>query len=270
MSSVSVSYPKRQELSNPVSAWPFSSVTAPTIRNSGGRWSLFSREMCSRRCTSLTRHRVWIDRQEERPAGRELEIGREIGKYRIVEKLGEGGMGAVFVAEDRELRRQVALKVLSDRMALNPQHQKRFQREARALAALSHPNIVTIYSVEHEDELHFLTMEMVEGKPLDQVIPADGLELEELLHAAVCLAEALSAAHAQGVMHRDLKPANVMVGDAGEIKVLDFGLAKLRQEHGGLDISVAAGTLTQTGVVMGTVPYMSPEQVGGQAGGPPN
>jgi len=173
-------------------------------------------------------------------------------------------MGAVFVAEDRELRRQVALKVLSDRMALDPQHQQRFQREARALAALSHPNIVTIYSVEHEDELHFLTMEMVEGKPLDQVIPAEGLELEELLHAAVCLAEALSAAHAQGVMHRDLKPANVMVGDAGEIKVLDFGLAKLRQEHGGLDISVAAGTLTQTGVVMGTVPYMSPEQVEGK------
>ncbi len=207
-------------------------------------------------------------RQERAAAGEDaepaLQAGQPLGKYRIVEKLGEGGMGEVFVAEDGELGRQVALKVLSGELALDSQHLERFRREARALAALNHPNIVTIYSVEQADGCHFLTMERVAGQTLDRVVPEGGLELDEFFRLAVPLAEAVAAAHAQGVTHRDLKPANVMLSDTGEVKVLDFGLAKLRQEQAGLGLALPMATLTQTGMLMGTIPYMSPEQVEGK------
>jgi serine/threonine protein kinase/tetratricopeptide (TPR) repeat protein len=192
-------------------------------------------------------------------------IGKSISRYKILSKLGEGGMGAVYLAEDTSLDRKVALKVLSDALAANPEHLERFEREAKAIAAIEHPNIVTIYSVEEVDGLRFLTMGYVEGQTLDQVIPSTGMRLEELLRIAKPLVEALIAAHGRGIIHRDLKPANVMVTPAGGVKVLDFGLAKLRPEAEGEAAEEAATqALTQQGQIMGTVPYMSPEQVQGR------
>ncbi len=194
-----------------------------------------------------------------------LEPGRRLGRYTVVERLGAGGMGEVYVAEDRELQRRVALKLLGDWIVPDATHLQRFRREARVLAALNHPNIVTIYSVEHEGCLHFLTMELVEGRSLDRIVPEQGLAIERFFDLAVPLARALAAAHEHGVTHRDLKPANVMLSDAGEIKVLDFGLAKLRRGGGAPDErTLPSASLTRTGVVMGTVPYMSPEQVQGE------
>ena len=195
-----------------------------------------------------------------------LDIDQTIGRYRVLEKLGQGGMGVVYVAEDTDLRRKIALKVLSGGKALDPELLQRFQREARALATLNHTNIVTIYSVEHEDDLHFLTMELVEGEPLDRIVPEDGVGLEQFFEIAIPLATALAAAHKHGITHRDLKPANVMRSKDGTIKVLDFGLAKLRRESDSLEGSLLpSAALTQTGMIMGTIPYMSPEQTEGNA-----
>jgi serine/threonine protein kinase/Tfp pilus assembly protein PilF len=192
-------------------------------------------------------------------------IGRTLSRYRIESKLGEGGMGAVYLATDTSLDRKVALKVLSDALASNPEHLERFEREAKAIAAIEHPNIVTIYSVEEADGLRFLTMGYVEGQTLDKIIPTTGMRTEELLRTAKPLVEALVAAHGRGITHRDLKPANVMVTPEGGVKVLDFGLAKLRPETEGEEAEEAATqALTQQGQIMGTVPYMSPEQVQGR------
>ncbi len=170
-------------------------------------------------------------------------------------------MGEVFRARDSRLHRDVAIKVLPAGVADNPDRLARFQREARAVAALNHPHIVTIYSVEHTDGIHFLTMELVEGQALDLLICADGLALEQIVNIATELADALAAAHEKGIVHRDLKPANVMVTQDGRVKVLDFGLAK---EVGRGDADEATRTSlgnTQAGVVMGTPAYMSPEQI---------
>jgi serine/threonine protein kinase len=174
-------------------------------------------------------------------------------------------MGEVYRATDTKLGRDVAIKVLPAEMASSPERLERFQREAKALAALDHPGVVSVYSVEEADGIHFLTMQLVEGQPLDQLIPEGGLPVEKLLGIAAALADALAAAHAKGIVHRDLKPANVVVSERGSVKVLDFGLAKITRseevEH--LDSEMATDVQTREGVVMGTVPYMSPEQVSG-------
>jgi serine/threonine protein kinase len=191
--------------------------------------------------------------------------GSLIARYRVLRQLGAGGMGEVYEAEDPNLRRKVALKVLSPRLASHPEALERFKREARALAALNHPNIVTIYSVEEHHGTHFLTMELVEGRPLSDLIPRSGFGLGQLYAIAIPIADALAAAHEKGISHRDLKPLNVMVSDAGRVKVIDFGLAKLAES---IDAppEVATGTAFQTSVghILGTPAYMSPEQIQGQ------
>ncbi len=197
-------------------------------------------------------------------------IGRTLGHYQIVAKLGEGGMGEVYRAHDSRLCRDVAFKVLPASVSADPERLERFQREARALAALDHPNIVTIFSVEHVDGVHFLTMELVKGRDLDAFRRESGLPLARLLDVARQLAGALHAAHERGIIHRDLKPANVMVSDDGRVKILDFGLAKQAVEEagaGGRPHEPAASAMTalqtESGIVMGTAPYMSPEQIQG-------
>ncbi len=193
-------------------------------------------------------------------------IGRTLSHYRILDKLGEGGMGVVYLAEDTRLQRKVALKFVPPEMAHDRELLRRFEREAKAVAALNHPNIVTLYSVEEADGLRFLTMEHVEGKTLEQMIPAGGLDTRELLKLAVPMAEALAAAHARGITHRDFKPGNIMVTPEGRVKVLDFGLAKLL--HSDVDATQLHGlprdTLTREGRIIGTLAYMAPEQLQGR------
>jgi eukaryotic-like serine/threonine-protein kinase len=192
-------------------------------------------------------------------------IGRTLAHYRITAAIGAGGMGEVYRAEDTRLGRDVAFKVLPQDMASHPDRLDRFQREAKALAALNHPNIVTIFSVEEDAGVHFLTMELVAGRSLDALMPSTGFPLERLLALAMPIADAIASAHARGIVHRDLKPGNVMVSDeGGRVKVLDFGLAKAggdRSTDGSSDLATL--DQTQAGVVMGTPQYMSPEQARG-------
>jgi TolB-like protein len=173
-------------------------------------------------------------------------------------------MGAVYRATDTKLGREVALKVLPPEVASDPERLARFQREARAVAALNHPHIVTIFSVEEAESVHFLTMELVEGQALDRLIPACGLPVEQIIEIASALADALAAAHEKGIVHRDLKPANVMVSNEGRVKVLDFGLAKDVGASNPADATLTSDHRTQVGVVMGTPAYMSPEQASGR------
>jgi serine/threonine protein kinase len=193
-------------------------------------------------------------------------IGKTLNHYRITAQLGKGGMGEVYAAEDTKLDRKVALKILPAEMATDAERRMRFEREAKAVAALNHPNIVTIHSVEESEGTHFITMELVEGKPLSALIPKSGMTLNDILGRAIDLSEAVSAAHKQGITHRDLKPDNVMVGQDGRLKVLDFGLAKLREESQtkAPDTRLPTETPTEAGRVMGTVAYMSPEQAEGK------
>lgn len=192
-------------------------------------------------------------------------IGETLSHYRILDKLGAGGMGEVYLAEDTSLKRQVALKVLPADMAENPDWLRRFQREAELVASLNDPGIVTIYSVEQAEGLHFLTMELVQGETLAELLPSGGLHLDRFLEIAVPLAQALTAAHEKGVTHRDLKPANVMVTPEGQVKVLDFGLAKLLVADEPTDQSLMpTEALTREGLVLGTIPYMAPEQLEGR------
>ncbi len=194
-------------------------------------------------------------------------IGTTLAHYRITAALGSGGMGEVWRAEDTKLGREVALKVLPPEMAANPERLDRFRREAMMLAALDHPGVVGVYSVEETDGVHFLTMQLVEGESLDRLIPVGGMPGERIVEIATALAEALAAAHDKGIVHRDLKPANVMVTADGRVKVLDFGLAKIpaSQPDEPLNSEMATDLHTREGAVMGTVPYMSPEQVEGRA-----
>jgi len=171
----------------------------------------------------------------------------------------------VYRATDTKLGRDVALKVLPPEVARDPERLARFQREARAVAALNHPNVVTVYSVEECDGVHFLTMELIEGTSLDRLIPRGGVPVERIVEIASALAEALAAAHEKGIVHRDLKPANVMVTNDGRVKVLDFGLAKDVRGEGASDATLTSADHTQAGIVMGTPAYMSPEQVSGRA-----
>jgi serine/threonine protein kinase/TolB-like protein/Tfp pilus assembly protein PilF len=192
-------------------------------------------------------------------------LGRTLGHYRILHQLGAGSGGEVYVAEDLKLARKVAVKLIPPQLAAEPESLERFEREARVLAALNHPSIVTIYSVEEVDGIRFLAMELVEGKTLSALIPPAGLSFPEFMEIAVPLVEALSGAHEHGITHRDLKPANIMVSDQGRVKILDFGLAKLRREESGLGGSSGfEKSITQQGMLLGTLQYMSPEQVEGK------
>ena len=193
-----------------------------------------------------------------------LTSGTRLGPYEIQSPLGFGGMGEVYRATDPKLDRDIALKVLPAEMARDPQRLARFGREAKALAQLDHPNIVMIHTVEEYEGIHFLTMQLVKGQPLDHLIPQSGLPVVRIVEIARELADALAAAHDKGILHRDLKPANVMVTNEGHVKVLDFGLAKETLSAEIDDSTLASGLCTEAGVVIGTPGYMSPEQLVGQ------
>ncbi|MCA9751156.1 MAG: serine/threonine protein kinase, partial [Gemmatimonadetes bacterium] len=194
-------------------------------------------------------------------------IGKTLAHYRIDGLLGKGGMGEVYRAHDTKLGRDVALKVLPPELAATPERRARFEREARAVAALRHPGIVTIHSIEEADGVRFLTMELVDGEPLSSRVRTGGLDAESLLRLAIPLTEAVGAAHAKGITHRDLKPANVVIDSSGRVMVLDFGIAKLSaSDDSGEDAETRLQTdgITQSGGIVGTVHYMSPEQAEGK------
>ncbi len=191
-------------------------------------------------------------------------VGKTILHYRILKKLGEGGMGTVYLAEDTKLNRNVAVKFLPAAMATDPKRLKRFEREATTVASLNHPNIVTLFAVEEHEGIPFLVMELVEGKPLGEIIAEGGMEVDRFFEIAIPMTDALAAAHASGITHRDLKPGNIMMTADGRVKVLDFGLAKLLEEPDkDMADTLSTQALTKEGSVLGTVPYMAPEQLKG-------
>ena len=194
-------------------------------------------------------------------------IGRTFSHYRIIEKLGGGGMGVVYRAEDIRLGRTVACKFLPKELAGNAQALKRFRREALAASALNHPHICTLYDICDDQEQPFMIMELLEGRSLDQVIAEKPVDTDVILDLSIQVADALDAAHSKGIVHRDIKPANVFVTDRGQAKVLDFGLAKLPAKIGAQEEDQAApreDLLTLPGMPVGTASYMSPEQVRGE------
>jgi serine/threonine protein kinase len=195
-------------------------------------------------------------------------VGKTLAHYEIIEQLGKGGMGEVYQAKDTKLGRDVAVKVLPEEFARDTDRVARFQREAKLLASLNHPNIAAIYGLEESGDTHFLVLELVEGDTLADRLKHGFIPVEEALKLALQMAEALEAAHEKGVIHRDLKPANIKVTSDGKVKILDFGLAKVfTGDQGEVNladsptISVAA---TQKGVILGTAAYMSPEQARGE------
>ena len=194
-----------------------------------------------------------------------LTPGQTIRHYQIRQKIGAGGMGVVYLARDTNLDRDVALKTLPADLAADPDRRVRFTREAKALAALNHPSIVTVHSVEEADGMHFITMELVKGKTVAEVLPRKGFALDRFFDVAIPLTDAVAAAHQQGITHRDLKPANVMIDDNGRVKVLDFGLAKATPGFLNRGGELRTQSATQEGHTVGTPAYMSPEQAGGQS-----
>jgi serine/threonine protein kinase len=210
----------------------------------------------------------------------QLPLNSQISHYRIVSKLGAGGMGEVYLAEDTKLDRKLALKILSAELASNSDRMERFVREAKSAAALNHPNIAHIYEIGECEGTHFIAMEFVDGLTLRERIHQEDADLGKLLRCLQHAAEGLAKAHAVGIVHRDLKPDNLMVTHDGHAKILDFGLAKLVEGHGEVETNSTGGeddTLiatsrrrqaspspTSPGLIMGTVGYMSPEQAQGK------
>ena len=184
----------------------------------------------------------------------EAVAGTRLGPYKIEALVGAGGMGQVFRATDTRLHRTVAIKILPRDKVGDPDRKYRFLQEARAASALNHPNIVTLHDIANDGGVDYLVMEYVEGKSLDTLITAKGLPLADAIGYATQIATALGAAHAAGIVHRDIKPANVIVTSESQVKVLDFGLAKLAESEG------SEQTLTAPGAIVGTPAYMSPEQ----------
>ncbi len=201
----------------------------------------------------------------------ESRIGQTVSHYKILRQLGAGGMGVVFEAEDHRLGRRVALKFLSEDLQQDLPMLERFQREARAASALNHPGICTVFAIEQHERQHFIVMELLEGKTLAQRIGRQPFEIGALLDVGIQIADALESAHSKGIVHRDLKPVNLIVNERGQVKILDFGLAKIEAGPAAVDggsshaeTSLERGQLTQAGTVMGTLFYMSPEQARGQ------
>src|SRR6267154_5701300 len=190
-------------------------------------------------------------------------IGQLLGNYKIIQKIGAGGQGTVYKAIDQKLGRTVVVKVLPPELTVKEANLKRFEREARLASSLDHPNICTIFDMDEAEGLHFITMQYVEGRNVRQLVNGRPLELESALRIAVQVADALAAAHARGIIHRDIKSGNIMVTDAGQVKILDFGLAKLLDESEAANSGIHQTELTEIGVPYGTATYAAPEQARG-------